>query len=137
MKENQNLEFWVIHVLHLTKPLYIVEVQEKQEFWAFPAQKPWIQYTPGWIKNLYPEIQEIQTHTTLYILDTSIQWIHTCVTRNTWNLYPIYANYLPSAHLNTTQEDFSQSNCSYKNLNQFEPVLASAEFTKKLQISDI
>ena len=39
MKENQNSEFQVIHIMHLTKP-YIVETQEKQAFQAFPAQKP-------------------------------------------------------------------------------------------------
>ena len=65
-----------------------------------------------------------------------MHWIHTHVTRNTQNLYPIYANHTPSAHLRTTQEDFSQSNCSCKNLNQFEPVLASAKILKNLKISD-
>ena len=74
-----------------------------------------------------------QINTALYILDTCMHWIHTCVTRNTQNSYQIYINHAPSGHLKTTQEEFSESNCSCKNLNQFEPVLVSAESTKNLK----
>ena len=135
MEENQNSEFRVICILHLTKPLYIVEKHKKSRYFKHFQLKNLKSSTPQDESKTYTLNFEKfrQINTALYILDACMHWIHTCVTRNTGNLYPIYTNHAPSAHLKTTQEEFSQSNCSCKNLNQFEPVLASAKFMKNLK----
>ena len=85
MKGNQNSEFWVIHTLHLTEPLYIVEKHKKSR-----------NFEHFHLKNFKSSTlqDESKTHTSkfkkfgqinaaLYILDAYMHWIHTCVTRNT------------------------------------------------------
>ena len=135
MKENQNSEFRVICTLHVTEPLYIVEKHEKsRNFKHFQLENLISSTLQDESKTHTLKCKKfIQINAALYILDACMHWIHTCVTRNTCNSYPFYTNHAPSAHLKTTQEEFSQSNCSCKNLNQFEPVLASTEFTKNLK----
>ena len=135
MKENQKSEFQVIHTLHLTEPLYIVEKhKESRNFEHFQLEYPKSSTLQDESKTHTPKFEKFrQINVAYYILDACMHWIHTCVTQNTQNLYPFYANHAPSAHLKTTQEEFSQSNCSCKILNQFEPVLASAELQKILK----
>ena len=133
MKENQNSEFQVICMLHLTKPLYIVEKQKGRHFEHFQPRNLESSTPQDESKTYILKFKKFrQINTALYILDACMHWIHTCVTTNTQNSYPIYTNHAPSAHLKTTQEEYFHSNCSCKNLNQFEPVLASSEFTNNL-----
>ena len=63
-----------------------------------------------------------------------MHWIHTCVIRNTRKLYPFCINHVPSAHLQTTQEIFP-GQLQLQKLNQFEPVLVSAESMKNLKFT--
>ena len=118
--------------MHLIKPLYIAEKHKKsRNFEHFQLENLKSSTLQDKSKTHTPKFRQIDA--ALYILDTCMHWIHTCVTTNTQNSYPFYANHAPSAHLKTIQEEFSQSNCRCKNLNQFEAVLVSAEFMKNLK----
>ena len=51
-----------------------------------------------------------------------MHWIHTCVTRNIQNSYPIYTNHAPSTHLQAPKKNFPRATAAAKiltSLNQF------------------
>ena len=106
-KENRKSEFQIIHTLHLTKPLYIVEKHKKsRNFEHFQLENPNSSTLQNESNTHTPNFKKLgQINAALYILDTCMHWIHTCVIRNTQNSYPFYANHATSAYLKTTQED--------------------------------
>ena len=130
MKKNQKSEFRVIRTLHLTKPLYIVEKHKKsRNFKHFHLENPKSSTLQDESKTHTLKFKKCrQINAALYILDACMHWIHTFVTQNTH-----FAQTTPPQLISRPpKKNFSQSNCSCKNLYKFEPVLASAEPMKNL-----
>ena len=84
MKENQSSEFRAFLTVHLTEPLYIVEQHQKsRNFKHFQIENP--KSSALWDEQKFhiPKFGKLgQINAALYILDTCMHWIHTCVTRN-------------------------------------------------------